>query len=95
MPLKKKLFLLPGAIIRPATGWRKPFCAKSEIFFIAASAGIKTGTLNPPAVPPMREIGLDISAQSIDTIDSVIRQRDHSDSVSTVFDTADDQCCAV
>ena len=64
-------------------------------FFTAASAGLEAGTLNPLVVRAMGEIDLDISNQSTDTIDSIIRRGDRFDYVVTVCDAANAQRCPI
>ncbi|MCI5158032.1 MAG: arsenate reductase ArsC [Candidatus Electrothrix sp. AUS1_2] len=63
--------------------------------FTAASAGLEAGSLNQPVVRAMGEIGLDISGQSTDTIDSIIRRGDRFDYVVTVCDAANAQRCPI
>ena len=64
-------------------------------FWTAASAGLEAGELNPLVVQVMREIGLDISTCSSDTIESVLRRGDQFDYVITVCDAANARRCPV
>lgn len=62
-------------------------------YFTAASAGLEAGFLNLLVIQVMGEIGLDISVQSTDDIDNVIRRSEAFDYVITVCDAANAQRC--
>jgi arsenate reductase len=64
-------------------------------YFTAASAGLEAGSLNPLVVKVMNEIGLDISTQSTDDVDSVIQRGDRFNYVITVCDAANAQRCPI
>ncbi len=60
--------------------------------FVAFSAGLEPGTLNPLAVRVMREVGIDISGNRVKAVDEFIRPQLSFDYVVTVCDQARQQC---
>ncbi len=64
-------------------------------YFIAASAGLEAGCLNPLVIKVMSEIGLDIRVQSTDDVNNVIQRGDRFDYVITVCDAANAQRCPI
>jgi arsenate reductase (thioredoxin) len=61
--------------------------------FVARSAGLEKGKLNPVVVEAMNEIGIDISANETITVDSILNSEEHFDYVITVCDEANVQRC--
>lgn len=61
--------------------------------FEAESAGIDPGKLNPVVVEAMREIGLDISAHSTKSVDSMLGAGRQFDYVVTVCDETSAERC--
>ncbi|MBN2789947.1 MAG: arsenate reductase ArsC [Candidatus Delongbacteria bacterium] len=61
----------------------------------AESAGIEKGKLNPVVVDAMKEIGIDISGNSTNTVQEKIDSGDHYDYVVTVCDQASGERCPV
>lgn len=61
--------------------------------FEAYSAGLTPGKLNPFAVEAMKQDGIDISQNSVNSVDEYIESRIHFDFVITVCDeSAADRC---
>ena len=61
--------------------------------FQAESAGLEPGELNPMVVDAMREVGLDLSGNSCDSIDDFLPRADEFACVVTVCDeTAAERC---
>lgn len=63
--------------------------------FIAESAGIEKGTLNPLVVRAMQEMGIDISGNQTKEAFEFLRQGRKFDAVITVCDAASDEKCPV
>jgi arsenate reductase len=63
--------------------------------FIAESAGLEPGKLNPLVVRVLRESGIDISANRTKTVDSFLAQKKQFDFVITVCDEASAESCPV
>ncbi len=61
--------------------------------FVASSAGIEPGTLNPVVVKAMQEIGIDISHKQPRSVDDCLAAGEQYDYVVTVCDeTAAERC---
>jgi arsenate reductase len=63
--------------------------------FEAESAGFEPGKLNPIAVDVMKEEGIDISGNKVDSVYEFFKQRRFYGYVITVCDTANNQKCPV
>lgn len=63
--------------------------------FIAESAGLEPGVLNPIAVEVLRELGIDISAKKTQSVESLISAGVTYDYVITVCDGASAERCPV
>ena len=63
--------------------------------FIAESAGIEPGSLNPCVVQVMQEIGIDISNNTIDSVKDFIEQGKNFDFIITVCDQASAEKCPI
>ncbi len=63
--------------------------------FIAESAGIEAGTLNPIVVEAMNEIGYDISKNETNSVFEFFKAGKHYDLVVKVCDTVNGQLCPV
>lgn len=63
--------------------------------WIAKSAGIEGGILNPNVVEAMKESGIDISSNIPKTVDSVLSTGEKFDYVVTVCDDASAERCPV
>jgi arsenate reductase len=63
--------------------------------FLAESAGLESGTLNPNVVLAMNEVGIDISQNKTKSTDDMIYLGKFYDYVITVCDEASDQCCPI
>ncbi len=63
--------------------------------FKAESAGFEPGKLNPIAVDVMKEEGIDISDNRIDSVYEFFKQRRFYGYVITVCDTANNQKCPI
>jgi arsenate reductase len=61
--------------------------------FVAESAGLEPGRLNPIAIETMREAGLDISRQSTKSVSAMIERGPHFDYVVTVCDETSAERC--
>ena len=61
--------------------------------FLASSAGIEPGTLNPLVVEVMQEIGIDISSAVTTGVNEVLQQGRHYDRVITVCDETSAERC--
>ena len=63
--------------------------------FIAESAGIEAGTLNPIVVEAMNEIGYDISKNETNSVFEFFKAGKHYDLVVKVCDSVNGQLCPV
>lgn len=63
--------------------------------FIAESAGIEKGTLNPLVVRAMQEVGIDISGNTTKEVVDFLQQGKKFDAVVTVCDAASAEKCPV
>ena len=63
--------------------------------FIAESAGMEAGTLNPLAIEAMNEIGLDISKNSVDSVFEFFKSQKFYSYVITVCDETSGQKCPI
>src|SRR5947209_110193 len=63
--------------------------------FEAHSAGLEPGKLNPLAVEAMRQVGIDISANHTNSVDSLVRLGVNFDYIITVCDDANAERCPV
>ncbi len=63
--------------------------------FAAESAGIEPGKLNPIVVEAMREVGIDISANSTKSVASMIQRGPCFDYVITVCDETSAERCPI
>jgi len=63
--------------------------------FVAESAGLEPGTLNPLAVAAMREIGIDISSNETKSVSDLIQTGEAFSLVVTVCDEASAERCPV
>jgi len=70
-----------------AEGWAKKYLSEDWIIY---SAGIEAHGLNPKAVEAMNEVGIDISSQTSDIIDSELLNS--ADFVVTLCGDAADKC---
>lgn len=75
-----------------AQAWMNHFCGNGVD---AHSAGIEPGTLNPLVVEAMRESGIDISGNSTQSVDNLLKCQQSFDLVITVCDEASAQRCPV
>lgn len=89
MTKKSIYFLCTGNSCRSqmAEGWAKEYLADEWNVY---SAGIEAHGLNPNAVKAMKEVGIDISNQTSDTIDRVLLN--NADFVVTLCGDAADKC---
>src|SRR5271155_1528822 len=63
--------------------------------FVAESAGLEPGTLNPLAVAAMRELGIDISASETKSVAELVAIKQQFAFVITVCDDASAERCPV
>ncbi|MGA8535369.1 MAG: arsenate reductase ArsC [Candidatus Tumulicola sp.] len=63
--------------------------------FVAESAGLEPGTLNPLAVAAMREIGVDVSLNATKSAFDLFRAGRHFSYVITVCDEASAERCPI
>jgi len=63
--------------------------------FIAESAGLEPGTLNPIVVEVMKEIGIDISAKETRSVFDLFKQGHRFHFVITVCDAANAERCPI
>ena len=63
--------------------------------FVAESAGIEPGKLNPVVVEAMREIGIDISSNRVKSVDEFLDAGREFDYVITVCDESQAEGCPV
>src|SRR5699024_4575137 len=89
MPKKIIYFLCTGNSCRSqmAEGWAKRYLGDS---WEVKSAGIEAHGLNPNAVKAMQEVGMDISDQKSEIIDTAVLN--HADMVVTLCGDAEDRC---
>jgi arsenate reductase (thioredoxin) len=66
-----------------------------KISFVAESAGIEPGQLNPTAVEVMKEIGIDISGNETNSVFEYFKQGRLYDYVITVCDESNAEKCPV
>lgn len=61
--------------------------------FIAESAGLETGTLNPYAIRAMKEMGIDISGNKTKSVSELLHQgREYSHVITVCDDSRAEQC---
>jgi arsenate reductase len=75
-----------------AEAWLNHICGE---FFVAQSAGLEPGTLNPLAVKVMAEVGIDISAKNTQAVFDVFRSGQLFAYVITVCDEASADRCPI
>jgi arsenate reductase len=75
-----------------AEAWLNHICGE---FFVARSAGLEPGTLNPLAVKVMSEVGLDISNKKPQAVFEVFRSGQLFAYVITVCDEASAERCPI
>jgi arsenate reductase len=75
-----------------AAAWLNHICGE---FFVAQSAGLEPGTLNPLAVKVMSEVGLDISNKKPQAVFEVFRSGQLFAYVITVCDEASAERCPI
>ncbi len=63
--------------------------------YLAESAGIEAGVLNPLAIDAMKEIGLDISNNSVDSVFDFFKSQKLYAYVITVCDESNSQKCPI
>ena len=61
--------------------------------FLAESAGLEPGQLNPVVVEAMREVGIDLSGQPTKSVDSMLARDTPFDHVVTVCDETNAERC--
>jgi len=90
MTKKTLYFLCTGNSCRSqmAEGWAKQILSADE--WEVKSAGIEAHGVNPNAIKAMKEVGVDISAQTSDMIDLVTLN--NADLVVTLCGDANDKC---
>jgi arsenate reductase len=62
-------------------------------FFVAQSAGLEPGKLNPVVVEAMREVGVDISKNQTKSVSQMLQSGPHFDCVITVCDETSAERC--
>jgi arsenate reductase (thioredoxin) len=75
-----------------AEAWLNHLCGE---FFVAQSAGLEPGTLNPLAAKVMSEVGIDISAKKTQAVFDVFRSGQLFAYVITVCDQASVEQCPI
>jgi arsenate reductase len=75
-----------------AEAWLSHICGE---FFVAQSAGLEPGTLNPLAVKVMSEVGIDISAKKTQAVFDVFKSGQLFAYVITVCDEASAERCPI
>jgi arsenate reductase (thioredoxin) len=75
-----------------AEAWLNHLCGE---FFVAQSAGLEPGTLNPLAVKAMAEVGLDISTKKPQTVFNVFKSGQLFAYVITVCDETSAERCPI
>lgn len=63
--------------------------------YIARSAGLEPGKLNPIVVQVMAELGIDIAENQVKSITTLLQKHPHVDTVITVCDGASAERCPV
>lgn len=90
--MAKKLlyFLCTGNSCRSqmAEAWARKYLSSDE--WEVKSAGIEAHGVNPNAIKAMKEVGIDISAQTSDTID--VQTLNNAELVVTLCGDANDKC---
>jgi len=75
-----------------AEGFLNALCADK---FVAESAGLEPGNLNPLAVTAMHEVGIDISEKGTQSVFDVFKSRRLYSYVVTVCDEASAESCPI
>jgi arsenate reductase len=75
-----------------AEAWLNHLCGER---FIAESAGLEPGQLNPLAVAVMREVGIDISRKKTRAVSDVLRSGQSFSYVVTVCDETSAERCPI
>lgn len=75
-----------------AEAWLNHLCPKD---FMAQSAGLEPGTLNPLAVEAMQEVGIDISGNKTRSVFDILRSGALFSHVITVCDESSAERCPV
>jgi arsenate reductase len=90
--MKKVLFVCihNSARSQMAEAWLNHLCGER---FIAESAGLEPGQLNPLAVAVMREVGIDISAKKTRAVSDVLKDGELFSYVVTVCDETSAERC--
>jgi len=75
-----------------AEAWLNHICGES---FVAQSAGLEPGTLNPLAVKAMAEVGIDISSKKTQAVFDVVKSGELFAYIITVCDEASAERCPI
>jgi arsenate reductase (thioredoxin) len=75
-----------------AEAWLNHLCGR---FFVAESAGLEPGTLNPLAVKVMAEVGIDISAKKTQAVFDLLKSGQLFTYVITVCDETSAERCPI
>ena len=75
-----------------AEAWLNHICGES---FVAESAGLEPGTLNPLAVKVMAEVGIDISSKKTQAVFDVVKSGELFAYIITVCDAASAERCPI
>jgi arsenate reductase len=75
-----------------AEAWLNYTCGE---FFEAQSAGLEPGTLNPPAIEVMQEVGIDISGKKTQAVFDVFKSGQLFSHVVTVCDESSAEKCPI
>ena len=75
-----------------AEAWLNHICGES---FVAESAGLEPGTLNPLAVKVMAEVGIDISSKKTQAVFDVVKSGELFAYVITVCDESSAERCPI
>jgi arsenate reductase (thioredoxin) len=75
-----------------AEAWLNHICGES---FVAQSAGLEPGTLNPLAVKVMAEVGIDISSKKTQAVFDVIKSGQLFSYIITVCDETSAERCPI
>lgn len=94
MPQKNVLFICVhnSARSQMAEEWLQTMCGE---FFVAESAGLEPGRMNPLVIEAMGEVGIDLSLKKTQGVDDVLRAGKRFDYVITVCSEADAEGCPV